>query len=286
MCPLAWATEDDRSHFYHQTTGFGFLSDHMRKAPSVFFFGDGLYDAFEQIKEWTIDVFGVEGRDTENSKHTQGSKQVSDLQKTQYLGSLGSRDFMARQERAVFETLYQGNDFDNAFIGITATEARVEPNLACGLDGERYEVKLQRCEHTQYPSQPHTELPADIADLMSKHPWEYGVLSCDDSEYSDTATPMSLTFLSMSTLHMANKFLPERSHRQSLEMEATEQYFICIVSVSSRLPSRSRRDENSIRNLRGMIGLLDGLEGLRELRVLQTIAHNEEPEIVRFVCGM
>lgn len=257
----------------------------MRKAPSVFFFGDGLYDAFEQIKEWTIDVLGVEGRDTGSSKHIQGSEQVSDLQKTQYLESLGSRDFMARQERAVFETLYQGNDFDNAFIGIIATEAHVERKTAWGLYEERYEVKLQRCEQTQYPNQPHTEVPVDIADLTSKYPWEYGVLSYDDSEYSDTATPMSLTFRPMSTLHMANKFLSERSRPHSFQMEATEQYFICIVSISSGLTSRNRRDNKSIGNLREMIGLLDGLEGLRELRVLQTIARNEEPEIVRFVCG-
>ncbi|KAF3046594.1 hypothetical protein E8E12_011124 [Didymella heteroderae] len=278
---LVWATEDDRSHFYHQTTGFGFVSDRLKKVPSVFFFGDDDYARLEELSRWTIHVLAAEIRNGEDKVH------LHEQQENRFLEYPGRYEFAARQERVEFEKLYGGNDFDYALIGITNIGyGHSASELTPGVEFEAYKVELRRHENLAYPpSSPGSiSAPTDIADLTSKLPWEYGILSYDDGEYKDTAYPMSLSFQPMSTLHMANVFRPERNRRNSMNTEAVEQYSMCIVSASMQGIAEDGRDGTAIEDLRVKLGLLDGRDGLRELRVLRAITRSAASEFVHFVC--
>ena len=251
----------------------------MTKAPSVFLFGDDSYEELDKTKQWTIDVLGAEAGDARDLKDS------FDVQEQQLLEWLGLHDFKTRQERKIVEKLYQGNDFDNAFIGLITSNSRVEKNSVCGFKWDRYSIELQKCQPSQFPGSPYVEAPVDIAELTRKQPWEYEVLSYDESEYSDTATPMSLTFHPMSTLGMTDKFLPGSGDQRLVKTEAEEEYTMCILSVPADPISRSQCDEILVEDLRERIGLQDGVEGLQELRVLRKIAHKDGTETVCFLCG-
>jgi hypothetical protein len=272
---LVWATEGDRSHFYHQTTGFGFLSDRMSKAPSVFFFGDDDYEDLDKSIGWTIDVYAAENQSAEDPEH------LSEQQEKKFLGFPGQYNFAARQRRTEFEKLFRGNDFSYALIGIGIATPHSSMASIPGFRQEIYEIELRKSEKTQYPRRPPIEVPLDVADLTSRHLWEYGVLSYDGSDYADTATPMSLEFQPMSMLSIAAKAALDGSHRQPVKGEVTESHFVSVVSVSYLLPNVTPHDEHLVKTVRDMVGLLDGLQGLRELRVLRTIAHSD----LRFLCS-
>ncbi|KAF3051530.1 hypothetical protein E8E11_008010 [Didymella keratinophila] len=273
---LVWMTDGDRSHFYHQSTGFGLLSCRMKKVPSVFFLGDDDYARLEASRRWAVHVILAERRDG------QAHVRLIEEQEKQFFEHPGQCQFAARQERGEYEKLYKGNDFDYALVGISHIGYdHPAPGLTAALEFEAEKVELTRFRSLLYPTPSPSKIntPVDIADLTRKQPWEYGVLSHDGGKYMNSAYPMSLSFRPMSTLHMANKFLPASSQRNSVVTEAREQYTVCIISASSNVEVTS-----TFEDLRKRLGLLDGRDGLRELRVLRGITPSAGSDSIRIVC--
>lgn len=262
--------------------GFGILSDRMKKVPSVFFFGDDDHARLEETSRWAVNALIAESRDG------QAQERLSEQQEKQFLEHPGRYQFAARQERVVSEKLYQGNDFDYALVGImNIGSGHPAPELALGFGLEVYEVELKRLQDVPYPtpSPASIDAPVDIADLTSRQPWEYGILSQDYGEYKDTAYPMSLSFRPMSTMHMADAFLPARSRRNSVITEAKEQYTLCIISAPVQRISENEKVKSTFEDLRTQLGLLDGRDGLREVRVLRDTTPGAGLHLVGFVCS-
>ena len=275
-----WATEDDRSHFYHQSTGFGTLSERMKKAPSVFFFGDDDYARLEETSKWAVHVL------IEESQGGQARERLNEKQEKEFLEYPGKYQFATRQDSLETEMLYQGNDFDYALIGILDIGSdHLEPDLTAGLKLEASGLELRRHQSLLYPtpSPSNVDAPVDIADLTSKQLCKYGVIPHDHGEYKDPAYPMSLSFRPMSILQMANKFLPVRSRRNSVIRESGEQYTVCIVSVSMHRIIENEEAGSTFGDLRKQLRLLHGRDGLRELRVLRGIKPSADSHLVRFV---
>ena len=148
---IVWETEDDRPRFYKQTVGFGFMSDHMTKPPSVFLFGEGLYDELGSTPDWTVDVIT-----SENAEIAQ---------------FLNGHLFVAQQERHVIVELYDGNDFDSATIALIKTVGLEQEDTRHGLQWKRYAIELHRCEQTRCPGLTTVEAPKNIAELVREEPW-------------------------------------------------------------------------------------------------------------------
>lgn len=277
-----WATKDDRSHFYHQSTGFGLLSERMEKAPSVFFFGDGDYARLEETGRWAVHVLTAKRRDGQTHERLDG------LQEERFVEYTGQYQFAARQGRVEFEKLYKGNERDYALVGILNIGAdHTTPGMTAGLTLEACEIELGRHQILLFPIPSTSEInaPVGIADLTSRQPWEYGILSHDDGKFKNSAYPMSMSFRPMSTLHLANKFLSARSRQNSVVTEVREQYTVCIVSASKQRIIENEEVGRNFEELRKDLGLLDGQDGLREVRVLRGIALNTDSYSVRFVCS-
>ncbi|KAF9699748.1 hypothetical protein EKO04_002197 [Ascochyta lentis] len=258
---LVWDKEDDRSYFYHQTTGFGFMSHHMTKLPSVFFFSDSLYTELNETNQWTISIVSAEAEQAHDLKNDLKGKRMEEF--------FGSYSFVAQQQKDIFENLYEGNNFNAAVVALTRTDKRAEKKLECRFQKEHYSIELGVCKKIAYPGPDHVEAPLSIAELTRKQPWEYGVLSCDESRYSDTAYPMSLTFQPMSTLTTANKFQSEPMDRPTIEQAAADKYATCVICFE--LDVTSQLDEDTTEHLRESGKLQDGVQGLRELSILRMI---------------
>jgi hypothetical protein len=254
----------------------------MKKAPSVFFFGDDDYARLEETSRWAVHVLTAERQDG------QAHERLNGKQEKQFLEFPGQYQFAARQERVEHKKLYKGNDFDYALVGIlNIGYDHLAPALTAGLELEACVVELRRRQNLPppTPSPSNINAPVDIADLTSKQPWEYRILSHDDGVYKDFAYPMNLSFQPMSTLHMANKFLPARSRRNSVVTEARQQYTMCIASASMQEINESGEVRSTFEDLRKQLGLPDGRDGPRELRVLRGITPDAHLDLVRFLCS-
>ena len=271
---IVWETEDDRHRFYKQTTGFGFVTDHLAKPPSVFLFGYAIYNELETAPDWTADVITPEIEDGEawNYQPNAGGSQTLQL--------LNRHLFVARQEKDTTAQLYDGNDFDYAIIALTKTvDLEGEEDTRHGLQWSRYAIELHKCEQNVYSKTVIVEAPTSIAELIEKEPWEYGLLSPDESKYSDTAYPMNLTFRPMSTLSMAEKFQPDHKDRSTARAETTDEYAMCIIEFTIS-PHYVSSGASLIDDLRFKAKLEDGADGLRELSVL---IDARSPDTIKFL---
>ncbi|KAJ8115072.1 hypothetical protein OPT61_g3188 [Boeremia exigua] len=282
---LIWETEDSRRQYYHQTTGFGFVSQRMARLPNMFFFGNASYQELDKTSAWTIDVLGAEMKDVSDPKHTQDLERRSGVHEQQFVELLDQHNFVARQKGAELENLYQSNDFGDAFVGLVSSDLRRDQDSRDGFRWDRFSVELQKCEPSPYPSCTQVDVPVDIADLTGRQPWEYGVLRYDDSEYSDTAYPMDLNFRPMSTIGMANKFVAESDHQQIEQSKADNGYTMCIISLSAEFSHLNNDSRDEIDDLREEIGLQDGIQGLRELSILRMTGSQTERQNVRLLCA-
>lgn len=247
----------------------------MTKPPSVFLFGDGLYDQLDATRDWTIAVMIPEAGDGNILTH---EFSVGELQNARLVDG---HHFVAQQEKEVIAQLYDGNHFDHATTALIKTSDLMKITLECEPHWKQYSFELHKCEKNLYPSPANVEAPANIAELAKKQPWEYGVLSLEDSKYSDTAYPMNLMFRPMSTLSMADKFHPEPSGRSNVELAATNDYAMCIVEFII-LPHCVESGAALIDYLRTTARLQDGVDGLRELSVLTKSGY---PDRIKFFAG-
>jgi hypothetical protein len=244
----------------------------MEKPPSVFFFGEGSYDELGRTNQWTIDIVSADLEHAQDLKRAATEKWMERL--------LNNHRFAVQQTKEVFEDLYDGNDFGAAVVALIKTDDRTEKDLECKHKWEQYAVEIDVCERYPYSIPDNIKAPLDISDLLSKQPQEYGSISQDDSSYSDTAYPMSLTFRPMSTLRMANKFRrnsggSDSIDRPELDAVATDAYATAVIHVKLKTPS-SQFDGNSTENVREMLGLQDEVDGLRELSVLERDGHKTD----------
>lgn len=248
----------------------------MTKPPSVFLFGEDLYKELSTTDQWTIDIIGTETGHAKDVKHRfeRPGNLVTQL--------LERHNFVAWQNKELVDNLYQGNNFDSTFIALIKTADCTETTPKSELEWERHSIKLQRCEQNQYPSPALVEAPRNIAGLTKIQPWEYGVLPQDESEYSNTAYPMNLTFRPMSTLAMADNFQYGSNDRPTVDIAATNEYAMCVVEFPLD-PSLYQSSGNPIEGLRKMGGLQDGVDGLRELSILREPEH---PHRIKFFTGM
>jgi hypothetical protein len=247
----------------------------MTKPPSVFLFEDGLYNQLDTTRDWTIAVMTSETGDGSILDH---ESNVGEPQTAQFVDG---HHFVARQEKEVIAQLYDGNHFDHATSALIKTSDLMKITLECELNWKRYSFELHKCEKNLHPSPANVEAPANIADLTKKQPWEYGILSLEESKYSDTAYPMNLTFRPMSTLSMADKFHPEPSDRTNVELASTNEYAMCIVGFIIS-PQFVMSGAAFIDYLRTMARLQDGVDGLRELSVL---TESRYPDKIKFLAG-
>ncbi len=280
-----WETEKSRQQFYHQTTGFGSMSQRMMKAPNVFFFGDETYEELDMAAEWTIHVLGIEMKEDGDSEHSESLKRTFEAQEQQFAGLLGRYNFVVRQEETVLNNLYKGSGSGNAYIGLIGSESRGEQGSRNDFRGETYPVELHKHESRPYPNCTPVDVPVDIADLTKRQPWEYGVLEYDVSDYFDTAYPMSLSFRPMSTLGLAEDFLPESEHKPNAQSETGNEYTMCILSLSIEISYSTENGTTGDDELRKYAGLQEGARGLRELNVLRTTGSQYKSRIVKFLCG-
>lgn len=248
----------------------------MYKPPSVLLFGGSSYTELDRTNDWTISVLSAEDEDAQDPKRSHDKIAFNRLR--------DRCDFVARQEKETTARLYQGGlDFNSAIAALTG---RDRWNLNAESQWKHHFVKLEACKRIAYPHPFQVAAPLDIAELTTKQPWEYGVLPSDDSQYSDAAYPMSLTFRPMSTIGSVSTFQQEHADRSVPETIAEGEYAVCIILVQAD-PSRwSRHNEKPIEDLRTSLGLQDGAVGLCELSVLRVNDGGDNEQTVRFLCGM
>jgi phage gp37-like protein len=248
------------------------MSEHMVKPPSIFLFVDGQYDGLFKSERWRIDIVSADADRARSLKST--------VEEDRLKGNLQNADFVSLQENEALQTLYDGNSFDAAFIALRRTDDHPAMTLECEFNWEQYLVELEICQKRSYPTLKNAEAPSDIAGLARKQPWEYGVLSSDQSQYADTAYPMSLTFRPMAALSMANKFLPDSTALSVSDIATTYEYAAAIIQVKVR--SLSQLNVKSARELRENVGLQD-VDGLCELSIL---TNADDRDNVCFLTGM
>ncbi|KAF2622686.1 hypothetical protein BU25DRAFT_414935 [Macroventuria anomochaeta] len=273
---LVWESYAGRNDFYRQTTGFGFMGNHIAKAPYVYLFGEDSYEGLDHTHQWTIDIIGAEAGAAKGSQNTHDPKQKLDVQEEQFVQLLSRHDFVARQEKKSIWSYYVDSRFEDAIAALVKTENRRHQDLKCGLKWKQFSIELHKCGQTPYPASPHVGMPLNIADLIKKQPWEYGVILHDQSsQYWDTAYPMSLSFQPMMVLSKANIFLPERVNRQTVEPTTADEYAMAIICVKLKVAS-FELDKHLVESLRELVGLQDGVSGLRQLNLLLNSDQNNE----------
>lgn len=270
-----WQTEKDREHFFHQSTGFGFVSGYMTSTPAVFFFGEDAYDKLDATKTWVIDVIIAV---------------TSGIQELQLPEPTSRYSFVGQQEKAIVEKHYQGNHFGDAIFGL--------------MQLDHYEWKYPQSKHTWarnvlefekrapavHPDCRTTEVPVNIADLMEKQPQEYGLISYDTSIYSSldfpsTAHPLSLTFQPMSTMDVPDEPLGESEHRGDGELETGKHHIMCMLSMPDSLIGASEPRDKAIEEMRNKIGLQNDAQGLREVRILRSTSGEDSSQATKVICG-
>lgn len=268
-----WADEVSREHFYNQSVGFGLLSEHMVKEPSVFLFGEGSYDALDHTRDWTIDVLDPTTRAHGNTETISGAEMQ------QAIDLLSQHRFVTCQQGKPQENLYRGRIFDNALIALIESESRMgERHFNLDSGWRHYSFAFQKYETALYPANAQTKVPVNIADLVKRQPYEYGVLPFDSSGYSETAYPMSLAFRSMSTLEVGDRVNPP----ESKVPELGEVFAMCIITLQDQYVDASD-DEEKIDSLRSKIGLQAGTPGMQKVSALR---RQDEPQLLHFLCGM
>jgi hypothetical protein len=270
-----WQTENDREHFFHQTIGFGFVSGYMTSTPAVYFYGEGTYDGLDATKTWVIDVIIAV---------------TSGIQELQLPEPTSRYSFVGQQERAVVEKHYQGNHFGDAIFGLMRSDHSAEKNPQSKHTWARYVLEFEKRAPALYPDCRTTEVPVNIADLIEKQPWEYGLISYDTSIYSSldfpsTAHPLSLEFQPMSTIDVPDEPLGESEHRGDGELETDKHHIMCMLSLPDIPIGASEPKDKAIEEMRTKIGLQNDTQGLREVRVLRSTNGEDSSQFTQLICG-
>lgn len=267
---IVWQTEKDREYFFHQTTGFGFMGGYMTSTPAVYFFGKDTYDGLDATKTWIIDVIVAV---------------TSGIQELQLPEPTSRYSFVGQQERAAVEKHYQGNHFGDAIFGLMQSDHSEERFPQSKHTWTRYVLEFEKRAPAHYPDCRTTEVPVNIADLIVKQPWEYGLISYDTSVYSSTADPMSLSFQPMSTMDVLHEPLGESEHRGDGELETDKYHIMCMLSLPDIPIGVSEPRDKAIEEMRNKIGLQNDAQGLREVRILQSTSGEDSSKTTQLICG-
>jgi hypothetical protein len=265
-----WQTKKAREHFFHQTIGFGFVSGYMTSTPAVYFFGKDTYDGLDATKTWIIDVIIAV---------------TSGIQELQLPEPTSRYSFVGQQEGAAVEKHYQGNHFGDAIFGLMQSDHSEEKHPQSKHTWNRYVLEFEKRAPALYPDCRTTEVPVNIADLIVKQPWEYGLIPYDTSVYSDTADPMSLTFQPMSTMDVPDEPLGESEHRGDGELETEKHHIMCMLSLPGIPIGVSEPRDKAIEEMRNKIGLQNDAQGLREVRILQSTSGEDSSKTTQLICG-
>jgi hypothetical protein len=265
-----WHTEKDRAHFFHQTIGFGFVSGYMTSTPAVYFYGEDAYDGLDATKTWVIDVIIAV---------------TSGIHELQLPEPTSRYSFVGQQERVVVEKHYQGNHFGDAIFGLMRLDHSEEKFPQSKHTWTRHVLEFEKRAPALYPDCRITEVPVNIADLIVKQPWEYGLISYDTSVYSSTADPMSLTFQPMSTMDVPDEPLGESEHRGDGELETDKHHIMCMLSLPDIPIGVSEPRDKAIEEMRNKIGLQNDAQGLREVRILRSTSDEDSSKTTQLICG-
>lgn len=270
-----WQTEKDREHFFHQTTGFAFVSGYMTSTPAVYLYGEDVFDRLDATKTWIIDVIIAV---------------TSGIQGIQLPEPKSRYRFVGQQERAVVEKLYQGNHFGDAIFGLMQSDHSDEKYPQSKHTWVRYILEFEKRAPAPYPDCRTTEVPVNIAGLIEKQPWEYGLISYDTSIYSSldypsTAHPLSLTFQPMCTMDVPDESLGESEHCGDGELETDKNHIMCILSLLDSPRGTSEPKDKAIEEMRNKLGLQNDTQGLREVRVLRGTSVEDNSQTTQLICG-
>ena len=270
-----WQTEKDREHFFHQSTGFGFVSGYMTNTPAVFFFGEDAYDKLDATKTWVIDVIIAV---------------TSGIQELQLPEPTSRYSFVGQQEKAIVEKHYQGNHFGDAIFGLMQSDHSEWKYPQSKHTWARNVLEFEKRAPAVHPDCRTTEVPVNIAGLIEKQPWEYGLISYDTSIYSSldypsTAHPLSLTFQPMCTMDVPDEPLGESEDRDNGELGTDKHHIMCMLSLSESPIRASKSGDEAIAEIRNKFGLQAGTQGLREVKVLRSTSFEDDTQTTQLICG-
>lgn len=263
------------------------MDQYFEKPPQLYVFSEASVQDFENTSQWTIHVL--------RPLHGHADDYNSELIRQSTWQQQHPEKVLAtaKQEKTQIERWYCGNDFDEAFVAIVATNHELSDETtpsSSGYEHEQIKVELAVYKKEGTSDVTSSKVPLTIAELIDVPPLAYGQSRGDDFPYAETASPMSLSFCSMSRLYDPSQsdlsrferaenspaspissefpFLEDVSPPSSPVLSAPEETecYKAIIQVKLKV---KLTEKNTLNNVREVIGLHGEPQGLLELRSLK-----------------